>query len=58
MGMGVNKTQHERRQQVEEVPADALGTPPGAVRHQAGKRSQVTQGEEGNPKILFYFILF
>lgn len=27
MGMDGNKTQHERRQQVEEVPADALGTP-------------------------------
>lgn len=46
MGVDVNKTQHERRQQVEEVPADALGTPPGSVRH------QVTQGEEGGPQIL------
>lgn len=28
MEIDVNKTQHERRQQVEEIPADALGTPP------------------------------
>lgn len=52
MGMDVNKTHHERRQQVEEVPADALGTPPGAVRHQVGKCYQVTQ-REGGPQILF-----
>lgn len=51
--MDVNKTQHERRQQVEELPADALGTPPRAVRYQVGKCSQVTQGEEGGPQILF-----
>lgn len=52
MEIDVNKTQHERRQQVDEIPADALGTPPDAVRHQAGKCSQVTQGEEGGPQIL------